>query len=62
MPFVRIQLKAGRSPELKKQVAEEIIAVIAKSGMSAAEGVRVIYEDMPAENYYAGEKTDEPKQ
>lgn len=55
MPFVRIQLKEGRSAELKKEVADDIIKLIADKGMASAESVRVIYEDMKDEDYHSGE-------
>lgn len=54
MPFVRIQLKEGRSTEQKKKMAEEIIEVIHKHGDAKRESIRVIYEEMAPENFYKG--------
>lgn len=56
MPFIRIQLKEGRTAELKKKVAEEIIDVLDRNGMAQPESVRVIYEDMAPEDFYTGKK------
>lgn len=54
MPFVRIQLKEGRTLEQKQKMAEEIIEIIHKHGDARREGVRVIYEEMASENFYSG--------
>lgn len=54
MPFVRIQLKEGRTTEQKKKMAEEIIEIIHKYGSASKESVRVIYEEMAPENFYSG--------
>lgn len=56
MPFVRIQLKEGRSVEQKQKIAEEIIEIMHKYGDATRESVRVIYEEMAPENFYSGAK------
>ncbi len=56
MPFVRIQLKEGRSAEQKEKMAEEIIEIIHEYGDATKESVRVIYEEMAPENFYSGAK------
>jgi len=54
MPFVRIQLKEGRSAEQKEKMAAEIIETIHKHGDAKKESVRVIYEEMAPVNFYKG--------
>ncbi len=56
MPFVRIQLKEGRTAEQKEKMAEEIIEIIHQYGDASRESVRVIYEEMAPENFYSGAK------
>lgn len=56
MPFVRIQLKEGRTDEQKKKIAEEIIEIMHKHSDATRESVRVIYEEMAPENFYSGAK------
>lgn len=52
MPFVRIQLKSGRTPEQKEELAKEIIDAMDRLDFASRESVRVIYEDMLPENFY----------
>lgn len=54
MPFVRIQLKSGRTVDQKEELAKEIIKLIDKLDFAPSESVRVIYEDMLPENFYRG--------
>ena len=54
MPFVRIQLKEGRTTEQKEKMAEEIIEIVHKYGNAARESIRVIYEEMAPDNFYSG--------
>ena len=54
MPFVRIQLKEGRTPEQKKELAEAIVKTMEELDFASREGIRVIYEDMADEDYYSG--------
>lgn len=64
MPFIRIQAKEGRSPELKAKVAERIIEVMVEAGFAQPQAIRVIYEDMASHDYYTGQDyqlTEEPK-
>lgn len=56
MPFVRIQLKAGRTPEQKKELAEAIIKTMDESKFAPKESVRVIFEDMASEDFYSGDE------
>lgn len=55
MPFVRIQSKAGRTPEQKEAVAKAIIEIMAEQEYASKESVRVIFEDMASEDYHTGE-------
>lgn len=52
MSFVRIQLKANRTPEQKEASVKEIIDVMDRLDFDSRESVRVIYKDMLPENYY----------
>ncbi len=54
MPFVRIQLKEGRTPEQKKELAEAIVKTMGDLDFATRESIRVIYEDMTEEDYYSG--------
>ncbi|MDE1549088.1 tautomerase family protein [Jeotgalibaca caeni] len=54
MPFVRIQLKEGRTPEQKKELAEAIVNTMDELKFASRETIRVIYEDMAPEDLYSG--------
>jgi len=56
MPFVRIQLVEGRTPEQKKKMADEIIETLHEHGDAKRESVHVIFEDMARDDYYNGKK------
>ncbi|RPA63696.1 4-oxalocrotonate tautomerase [Aerococcus agrisoli] len=51
MPFVRIQLKAGRTPEQKEVIAKEIIDAMDKHNFATRDSIKVIFEDMLPENF-----------
>lgn len=55
MPFVRIQLKAGRTEEQKATLAKEIIDLMDKSDFADREAIRVIFEDMSDHDFYSGQ-------
>ncbi|APZ49482.1 hypothetical protein BW721_07220 [Jeotgalibaca sp. PTS2502] len=55
MPFVNIQLKEGRTPAQKKEVAEAIIDLMDQLDFAKAESIRVIFEDMAEEDFYQGQ-------
>lgn len=55
MPFIRIQSKAGRTPEQKEALAKAIIDTMAEQGYANKESIRVIYEDMASEDFYSGD-------
>ncbi|MGX7107265.1 2-hydroxymuconate tautomerase [Hutsoniella sourekii] len=52
MPFVRIQLVEGRSPEAKAQMAQEIIETVHQHAGAPRENIHVIFENMRKEDYY----------
>ncbi len=54
MPFVRIQLKEGRTAEQKEALAKEIIKTMDSSKFAPKESVSVIFEDMKDEDFYSG--------
>lgn len=58
MPFVRIQLMEGRTPEQKEEIANFIIDKMVEVDFAKREGIRVIYEDMKPENFHKGQKKD----
>ncbi len=58
MPFVRIQLKTGRTPEQKATLAKEIIELMSQSQFAPKESIRVIYEEMEPENFYKWEREE----
>ncbi|OYQ66737.1 hypothetical protein B9P78_05510 [Aerococcus sp. 1KP-2016] len=51
MPFVRIQLKSGRTPEQKAVIAKEIIDAMDKHDFATRDSIKVIFEDMLPENF-----------
>lgn len=55
MPFVRIQLKAGRTDEQKAKLAKEIIDLMEDSKFADRQAIRVIFEDMLPEDFYSGQ-------
>lgn len=55
MPYVRIQLKSGRSGEKKEELAKKIIDIMSEMEFADRERIRVIFEDMKAHDLYSGE-------
>lgn len=54
MPFVRIQLKEGRTAEQKEALAKEIVKTMDSSDFASKDTVRVIFENMKDEDFYSG--------
>ncbi|SDL12968.1 tautomerase family protein [Lacicoccus qingdaonensis] len=54
MPFVRIQLKEGRSAEQKEALAKEIINTMDSTDFASQDSIRVIFEEMKDEDFYSG--------
>lgn len=55
MPFVRIQLKAGRTEEQKAKLAKGIMDLMEETDFADREAIRVIFEDMLPEDFYSGQ-------
>ena len=61
MPLVKIELYPGRSPRQKHEVAEAITRVFVEKLGSAPKDVLVIFNDTPAEDWFAaGEPMQRP--
>lgn len=56
MPFVRIQLKEGRTPQQKAELAKAIIEKMEELKFASPEAIRVIYEDIAPEDFYSGQE------
>ena len=54
MPYVRIQLKSGRTEEQKAKLAEEIIDLMEETDFAKRDAIRVIFEDMLPHDLYSG--------
>lgn len=54
MPFVKIQLKEGRSAQQKEALAKEIIKTMDQTDFASKDSIRVIFEDMKSEDFYSG--------
>lgn len=56
MPFVRIQLKEGRTPQQKEELAKSIIEKMEELKFASPDAIRVIYEDIALEDFYSGQE------
>lgn len=54
VPFVKIQLKEGRSAQQKEALAKEIIKTMDQTDFASKDSIRVIFEDMKSEDFYSG--------
>jgi len=54
MPVVRVSFYEGRSVEKKRQIAELITDAMVKVGGSKREGVHVMFENVPREDWVIG--------
>ena len=54
MPFVTVQLVAGRSPEKKAEMARRIVAAVSEIAAVAPDQVWVVFDDVPRENWHIG--------
>jgi 4-oxalocrotonate tautomerase len=62
MPIIQINLLQGRSAEAKGKLASEMTRVTCECLGTAPEQVRIIFNDMPPENYsIAGTLVSEKK-
>jgi 4-oxalocrotonate tautomerase len=51
MPIIQVNLLQGRSTEVKRKFASEVTRVTCECFGSKPEQVRVIFNDMPPENF-----------
>lgn len=51
MPIVRLEMLAGRSPELKQRLASEVTALVARLCQSDPEHVYVIFNDVQPQDW-----------
>jgi 4-oxalocrotonate tautomerase len=51
MPHVQITWVEGRTPEMKRKIAEGITAVLIEDGRAKRENIHVSFHDVPATNY-----------
>lgn len=55
MPFVRIQLKEGRTAEQKEALAKEIVKTMDETKFAPKDSVKVIFEEMKPEDFHSGQ-------
>lgn len=58
MPFVRIKMLEGRSPEAKAKMTEEIRDIISKHAQAPKENIHIIFQDIHPENYLRPPKSE----
>jgi 4-oxalocrotonate tautomerase len=51
MPHVQITWVEGRTPEMKRNIAERITTVLIEDGRAKRENIHVSFHDLPATNY-----------
>ena len=51
MPHVQITWVEGRTPEMKRKIAERITGVLIEDGRAKRENIHVSFHDVPAMNY-----------
>jgi 4-oxalocrotonate tautomerase len=51
MPHVQITWVEGRTPEMKRKIAESITSVLMEDGRAKRENIHVSFHDVPATNY-----------
>lgn len=51
MPHVQITWVEGRSPEMKRKIAERITAALVEDGRAKRENIHVAFHDVPTTNY-----------
>jgi 4-oxalocrotonate tautomerase len=54
MPFIRIDILAGRSDELKRKLYEEVTNTVEKTIHAPRENIRVVITEIPKENWVVG--------
>src|SRR5580704_11286688 len=51
MPHVQITWVEGRTPEMKRKIADRITAALIEDGRAKRENIHVSFHDVPATNY-----------
>jgi len=51
MPHVQVTWVEGRTPDMKRKIAERITAVLIEEGRAKSENIHVSFHDVPATNY-----------
>lgn len=51
MPHVQITWVEGRTPEMKRKIAERITVVLIEEGKAKRENIHVAFHDVPPTNY-----------
>lgn len=54
MPFINIQMKAGRTIEQKRKIASEVTESIARIAKVAPEAVRIVFSEIEEDDYALG--------
>ena len=51
MPHMQITWVEGRTPEMKRKIAERITCLLIEEGRAKRENIHVSFHDVPATNY-----------
>lgn len=54
MPFVTVKLVAGRSPQVKREMAARIVTAIAETAKVDPTAVWLVFEDVDREDWHDG--------
>jgi len=54
MPVIMIEWLSGRTKEQKAQMAKAVTDAMVDIGKTAADGVHIVFHDVPKENWSAG--------
>jgi len=57
MPFVNIRLVEGRSQQLKDEMSKRVTAAISEVLQLPKDDIWVVFEDVPAGDWYVGSAT-----
>jgi 4-oxalocrotonate tautomerase len=57
MPFVNIRLVEGRSQQLKHEMSKRVIAAISDVLQLPEHEIWIVFEDVPAGDWYVGSTT-----
>jgi phenylpyruvate tautomerase PptA (4-oxalocrotonate tautomerase family) len=54
LPFVTVKLVAGRSPEVKREMAKRIVTAVAETAKVDPAAVWLVFEDVAKEDWQDG--------